>query len=376
MSAARAMLAQKRPDIQIVGDELISLLKVTDFSPISPRSRRRAPLRDHRQLGTGHVAAAQVGGGRRARDRLVHYYASAVAGPTAIKPTGLAHRIFEVQEGFPNSTPRRRKILRRLAKEGMSVWYPRAVNEMNVLAKAITPAKADDAKSIAAQLEGMKIEAFDGGDAWIRKDDHQFFTDLFIATSGRSIRPRSSMKKGPAGAGRPSAPSKRSTRFCRRPARWSVRKQENVAAGDRRRPSAGPEAPMLQLIIFSTLNGVLYGMLLFMMASGLTLIFSMMGVLNFAHASFYMVGAYSASRSVVGSASGPGSSSRRSPSARSGRWSSATACAACTASATFPNCCSLSGWRSSSKNSCRSSGENCRSIIGFALAEFRRISPV
>ena len=49
---------------------------------------------------------------------------------------------------------------------------------------------------------------------------------------------------------------------------------------------------MLQLIVFSTLNGVLYGMLLFMMASGLTLIFSMMGVLNFAHASFYMLGAY------------------------------------------------------------------------------------
>src|SRR5215475_9402829 len=49
---------------------------------------------------------------------------------------------------------------------------------------------------------------------------------------------------------------------------------------------------MLELITFSTLNGVLYGMLLFMMASGLTLIFSMMGVLNFAHASFYMLGAF------------------------------------------------------------------------------------
>ena len=49
---------------------------------------------------------------------------------------------------------------------------------------------------------------------------------------------------------------------------------------------------MSQLVIFSLLNGVLYGMLLFMLASGLTLIFSMMGVLNFAHASFYMLGAY------------------------------------------------------------------------------------
>jgi branched-chain amino acid transport system permease protein len=49
---------------------------------------------------------------------------------------------------------------------------------------------------------------------------------------------------------------------------------------------------MLEIVTFSTLNGVLYGMLLFMMASGLTLIFSMMSVLNFAHASFYMLGAY------------------------------------------------------------------------------------
>ena len=49
---------------------------------------------------------------------------------------------------------------------------------------------------------------------------------------------------------------------------------------------------MLELVLVSTLNGVLYGMLLFLMASGLTLIFSMMGVLNFAHASFYMLGAF------------------------------------------------------------------------------------
>jgi len=49
---------------------------------------------------------------------------------------------------------------------------------------------------------------------------------------------------------------------------------------------------MLEYIIFSVLNSLLYGMLLFMLSSGLTLIFSMMGVLNFAHASFFMLGAY------------------------------------------------------------------------------------
>ncbi len=48
----------------------------------------------------------------------------------------------------------------------------------------------------------------------------------------------------------------------------------------------------MEVLIFSIFNGLLYGMLLFMLASGLTLIFSLMGVLNFAHASFFMLGAY------------------------------------------------------------------------------------
>ncbi len=48
----------------------------------------------------------------------------------------------------------------------------------------------------------------------------------------------------------------------------------------------------MQLISVSLLNGVLYGMLLFLLASGLTVILSLMGVLNFAHTSFYMIGAY------------------------------------------------------------------------------------
>ena len=48
----------------------------------------------------------------------------------------------------------------------------------------------------------------------------------------------------------------------------------------------------LELFLVQLLNGVSYGLLLFMLAAGLTLIFSMMGVLNFAHTSFYMIGAY------------------------------------------------------------------------------------
>jgi len=47
-----------------------------------------------------------------------------------------------------------------------------------------------------------------------------------------------------------------------------------------------------QLILIQTLHGLVYAMLLFLVASGLTLIFGMMGVLNFAHGALYMLGAY------------------------------------------------------------------------------------
>jgi branched-chain amino acid transport system permease protein len=45
-------------------------------------------------------------------------------------------------------------------------------------------------------------------------------------------------------------------------------------------------------ILIQLLNGVQYGLLLFLVASGLTLIFGIMGVINLAHGSFYMIGAY------------------------------------------------------------------------------------
>lgn len=54
----------------------------------------------------------------------------------------------------------------------------------------------------------------------------------------------------------------------------------------------GKGYPGMEFIVISTLNGLVYGLLLFMVSAGLTLIFGMMGIVNFAHASFYMLGAY------------------------------------------------------------------------------------
>ena len=50
----------------------------------------------------------------------------------------------------------------------------------------------------------------------------------------------------------------------------------------------------LPTFLVQCLNSVQYGLLLFLVASGLTLIFGIMGVINLAHGSFYMIGAYMA----------------------------------------------------------------------------------
>ncbi len=48
----------------------------------------------------------------------------------------------------------------------------------------------------------------------------------------------------------------------------------------------------IDILAIQAMHGLVYGMLLFMVASGLTLVLGMMGVLNIAHVAFYMLGAY------------------------------------------------------------------------------------
>ncbi len=184
---ARAMLKEKRPDIEIVGDEVHPLLKVTDFSPYI--AKIKASGADSvitgnwgQDLALLLKAAADAG----LQTDWYTYYAGGAGGPTAVKQTGLAHRVYQISEGVPNSATEAAQTWEAAfrAKLGVSLFYPRAVNEMRMLAKAAAQAKSDDPKAIAPQLEGMTIEAFDGGDASMRKDDHQFFQDMYISSFG------------------------------------------------------------------------------------------------------------------------------------------------------------------------------------------------
>ncbi|MFI5012077.1 MAG: branched-chain amino acid ABC transporter substrate-binding protein [Hyphomicrobiales bacterium] len=185
--AAVAMLKAKRPDIQVVGDELHPLLKVTDFSPYI--AKIKASGADTVITGNWSQdfalllkAAADAG----LQVNWYTYYAGGTGGPTSVKQTGLNHRVFAIQEGSANvdyaPSQATEKAFR--AKYGVSNFYPRAFNEMRMLAAAIDKAKSTDANKIGLALEGMKVEVFNGGDGFMRKDDHQFFQPMYIVSLG------------------------------------------------------------------------------------------------------------------------------------------------------------------------------------------------
>jgi branched-chain amino acid transport system permease protein len=60
---------------------------------------------------------------------------------------------------------------------------------------------------------------------------------------------------------------------------------------------------MIQLILEQALNGLQFGLMLFLLAAGLTLVFGIMDMINLAHGSLYMVGAYAAAAATQASGS-------------------------------------------------------------------------
>src|SRR5271166_2875617 len=146
-AAARKMLNEKRPDIEIVGDEVHPLLKVTDFSPYI--AKIKASGADTVITGNWSQdialllkAAADAG----LQVNWYTYYAGGTGGPTAIKQAGLNHRVFAILEGEANvdhpASQATEKAFR--DKYGISIFYPRVFNEMRMLATAISKVNSID----------------------------------------------------------------------------------------------------------------------------------------------------------------------------------------------------------------------------------------
>ena len=184
---ARKMLGEKRPDVEVVGDELHPMLKITDFSPyIAKIKASGADTVVTGNWGQDFALLLKAAADAGLKVNWYTYYAGGAGGPTAVKQAGLDGQVFQISEGIPNSGNKAAMDFEKdfRAKTGISVWYPRAVNEMRMFKAAAEKANSIDPVKVAAALEGMKFDVFDGGDGLMRKDDHQFFQPIVISSFG------------------------------------------------------------------------------------------------------------------------------------------------------------------------------------------------
>lgn len=184
--AAKEMLPKKRPDIQIVGDELHPLGKIKDFSPYV--AKIKATGADTVITGNwGNDMALLVKASREAgfTPDFYTYYAGGLGTPPALGDAGIGH-LKQVTQWHANigneKVTRHYQAYRERYKDIKDDYYwTTQYLALEMLAKAMDQANSADPVKVAKALEGMKFEG-DSGEVMMRADNHQLIQPLYVST--------------------------------------------------------------------------------------------------------------------------------------------------------------------------------------------------
>ncbi len=183
--SAVEMLKSKRPDIQIVGNELHPMEQVKDFTPYVTKIASSGA----NAIISGNWGADMVSLGKAITDAgikapIFTYYAAYDGITSTIGQTGKG-QFRMVHEGYFNPPPTEeyanyvRKFKQRYPSNDIS--YPRVINTVQMLAKAIEQAGSTDPVAVANALEGMEHTTINGDRVFMRAEDHQLFQPVQIS---------------------------------------------------------------------------------------------------------------------------------------------------------------------------------------------------
>ena len=193
--AANLMLAKKRPDIKIVGDELHPLAKVKDFSPYV--AKIKASGADSVITGNwGSDLALLVKAAKEAglKANFYTYYAGVVGTPTALGEAGVDRvKVVSYYSGA-GLTDKGLEYVREYKKKYGQTDDPytqAAPVALGMLAAAAEKAKSDEPIKVAKAMEGMHFMG-NSGDVEMRTSDHQLiqpvFIDTFAKVDGKKVK--------------------------------------------------------------------------------------------------------------------------------------------------------------------------------------------
>jgi branched-chain amino acid transport system substrate-binding protein len=180
---AKENLARKRPDVQIVGEDLHPIGQVKDFSPYIAKIK---------QAGADTVISGNWGNDmsllfKAAKDAGLNvnwytYYAGATGSPAALGDYGLG-KVKYVYGAYPNLPGEALQILQQFEAKfkGEDFSTSTSVSLYKVLGASIAKAKSTDPVKVAKAMEGLSIK-IPSGEAQMRASDHQLQQTLYLAT--------------------------------------------------------------------------------------------------------------------------------------------------------------------------------------------------
>ena len=190
----KAFLAKNRPDVQVVGDELIPLGKIKDFSPYITKikaSGAQALLTGNWGPDMNLLIKAGVDAG--ADLNYYTFYAHLAGGATAIGAGG-ENRVLAVMSFGENVAPE----IGNKEAEAFTAGF-RAKHNFDFsaatfrtifeyLQAGVNKAGAVDATKIAFAMEGLSMKDFLGFDTTMRKDDHQIISEYFVGIFKKGVK--------------------------------------------------------------------------------------------------------------------------------------------------------------------------------------------
>jgi branched-chain amino acid transport system substrate-binding protein len=188
--AGHAMVAQKRPDVQIVGDELHPLGKIKDFAPYVAKIKSA----EADTVLTGNWGNDMTLLVRAAKDagytpEFYTYYAGGLGSPPALGDAGIGH-LKQVTQFHSNiGTDASNKLVaaykQKYPDAKDDLYFTTHILAIEMLARAMEQAKSTDPAKVGKALEGMKLNG-PAGEVTMRADNHQLVQPLFISTYSKA----------------------------------------------------------------------------------------------------------------------------------------------------------------------------------------------
>ncbi|MEM9140964.1 MAG: branched-chain amino acid ABC transporter substrate-binding protein [Pseudomonadota bacterium] len=183
-AAAVSELGEKRPDIQIVGNELHPIGKVKDFTPYA----RKIVASGADAIITGNWGSDMVGLGKAVIQAgftgpIYTYYASGngITKTFGEAGKGVIHLIADSTLNPPASDRMSAYVDAFKAKHpGKDITLARITNAAEMLAKAIDAAGSTEAEAVAGALAGMRHPSLWGSEVYVRPEDHQIIQDVHV----------------------------------------------------------------------------------------------------------------------------------------------------------------------------------------------------